>query len=42
MASTDKTPGNLSFIDSDDDLDDGKTASGVKPGVKHAETKEGV
>lgn len=42
MASADKNPGNLLVINSDDDLDDGKTASGVKPGVKHADTKEGV
>lgn len=49
MASADKTPGNLSLIDFDDDLDEGETASGVKPDVKpevkHADqmtTKEGM
>lgn len=41
MASADNS-GNLSVIDSDDDLDDGKTASGVNPGVKHADTINGV
>lgn len=49
MASADKTPGNLPLFDFDDDLDDGETASGVKPEVKpevkHADkmtTKEGM
>lgn len=41
MASADNS-GNLSVIDSDDELDDGKTGSEVKPGVTHADTKKGV
>lgn len=41
MASADKNFGNIPVIDSDDDSDDGATASRVKPGVKHAVTEEG-
>lgn len=41
MASAENS-GNLSVIDSDDELDDGKTASGVKPEVKQSDTKKGV
>lgn len=42
MASADNDYGKLQLIDPDDDSDDGETASDVKPGVKHADTTEGV
>lgn len=42
MASADDNYGKLQLIDPDDDSDDGETASGVIPGIKHAVTTEGV
>lgn len=42
MASADDNYGKLKLIDPDDDSDDGETASGVIPGIKHAVTTEGV
>lgn len=42
MASANVKSGNLSLIASDDDSDDGGTATGGKPGVKHVDTKKGV
>lgn len=42
MASANVKSGNLSLIASDDDSDDGGTATGGKPGVKHVDTEKGV
>lgn len=42
MALADNTYGKLQLIDPNDDSDDGETASGVIPGIKHAVTTKGM
>lgn len=42
MAYANVKPGNIPMICSDDDSDDGGTATGGKPGAKHVDTEKGV
>lgn len=42
MASANVKPGKIPMISSDDDSDDGETATGGKPGAKHVDTEKGV
>lgn len=42
MAYANVKPGNIPMISSDDDSDDGGTATGGKPGAKHVDTEKGV